>query len=78
MEGTGDNIVLLFLGELDEVYRITRYSYSQLRVLLGVSLCIEQSLTGENIYVKMVSAFLNIAVKQLNKIVYLLFIRCSV
>ena len=41
MEGTGDNVVLLLFGELDEVYRIARNSYCELGLFLGVSLSVK-------------------------------------
>ena len=76
MEGTGDYFILLFLCELYEVNCVTAYSYCELGISFGMSLCIEESFTGENVNVKVVSALLNIAVKERNEVIYLVLCCC--
>ena len=76
MEGSGNNLVLLLLCELNEVYRITAYAYGELGISLGVSLSVKESLTAENVYVKVVSTLLYVAVKERNKIIYLILCCC--
>ena len=74
VECTGNNVILLLLGELDEVYRIAGNSYCELRIFLGVSLSVQQSLAGEDVYIKVVTAFFNVAVKKFNEVIYLFLI----
>ena len=75
VEGTGDYLVLLFLGELDEVNGVAADSDGKLGILFGMCLCVKEGLTGENVDVQVVSALFNIAVKEGNKVIYLVF-RC--
>ncbi len=74
MKSTRNNVVLLFFSQFYEVYCIARNSYSELRVLLGVCLSVKESFTCENVYVEVVSAFFNVAVKQFDEVVYLFLI----
>ena len=76
MESTGDNIILLLLGELDEVYCIARYPDGELRVVLGMSLSIKESLPVEYVYVEVVTALNGITVEKSHEIIYLLCICC--
>ena len=74
MEGTRDNVVLLFFRQLYEVYRVARNSYGELRVFLRVSLSVKESFPCENVYVEVMTAFFNVAVKQFNEIVDLFLV----
>ena len=56
MECSGDNVVLLLLGKLDEVYCISGNTDSELRIVLGVLLSIEKSITCEYVNVEVVAA----------------------
>ncbi len=69
MEGSGNNLVLLFLCELDEVYGVARNSDCKLRIKLGVLLCVNEKLSVKHVYVEVVTALEHIAVKQCNKVV---------
>ena len=72
MEGTGDDLILLFLSKLDEVYRLAAYSYRKLGILFGMSLSVKQSFLGENVDVQVVAALLNVTVKKSHKVIYLI------
>ena len=74
VEGTGNHFVLLLLGQSDEVNRIPADTDCELRVFLGMCLGVQQCFLGENVNVQMVTALLNIAVKQRNQIVDLILI----
>ena len=64
VERTRDNLVLLLFRQLYEVYRISAYSYGELGIFLGVLLRIEERFSGKNVYVQVVSALFDVAVKQ--------------
>ena len=72
MEGSCDNVILLLLGELDEVNRITGNSDGELRIVLGMLLCIEKCLTVEYINVEVMTALYGIAIEKTNEVIYLL------
>ena len=74
MESAGDNIILLFLGQLDEVYSVSADTDGQLRILFRMLLSVQQSFTIQYVYVQVVTAFFSIAVQQANQIFNLLFI----
>ena len=76
MEGSGDNVVLLLLGELDEVYGIAGNPDCELRIVLGMLLSIEKCLTVEDIDVEVMTALYGITVEEAYKIIYLLCISC--
>ncbi len=76
VEGTGDYLILLFLCELYEVNCVTAYSYCELGISFGMSLSVKESFTSENVNVKVVSALLNIAVKERNEVIYLVLCCC--
>lgn len=76
VERTGNYLVLLLLCELNEVYRVTAYSYCKLGISLGMSLSIKESFTGENVNVEMMSALLNVTVKECNEVIYLVLCCC--
>ena len=76
VEGSRDNLVLLLLCELDEVNRVAAYSDGKLGVLLGVRLRVEKRFAGENVNVKMMSALLDVSVKERYEVVYLIFCCC--
>ena len=75
MERTGDYLILLFLCELDKVYRIAAYTNGELGILFGMRLGIKKSFARENVYVEVVSTLLNVAVEKGNKVIYLIL--CS-
>jgi hypothetical protein len=68
MEGSGNNLVLLSLGKLYEVYCISRNSYGKLRIKLRVLLRIEKKLSVKYVYVKVEAALLCISVKESDKV----------
>ena len=76
MEGSGDNLILLLLGELDEVYSISGNTDSELRIFFGMSLSVKKRLTGENVYVEVMATLLYIAVKESYEIIYLILCCC--
>ena len=78
VEGTGDNFVLLLLGELYEVYSIAADTDGQLGILFGVSLCIQQSFLGKYVYIQMMAALFDVAVQQGNQVVNLRLSCCHV
>jgi hypothetical protein len=62
VNGSGNNVVLLFLRKLNEVYSVTGYAYGELRIFLRVRLRVKKRITIEYVYVKMVAAVANVAV----------------
>ena len=73
VECSGDNVVLLLLGKLDEVYCISGNTDSELRIVLGVLLSIEKSITCEYVNVEVVAALNCITVKKTYQVFDLLF-----
>lgn len=78
VEGSGDNVILLLFSELYEVYSVARYTNCELRILLGMLLSVYESFSVENIYIKMMTAFFNVAVEQANEIVDLIVCSCHI
>ena len=76
MEGSGNNLVLLLLGKLDEVYRIAGDTDGKLRIFLGVSLRIKKRLASEHVNVEMMAALFYVAVKKSYEIIYLILCCC--
>lgn len=74
MECSGDNVILLFLGQLNEVYSITGNTDSQLRIVLGVLLSVQKSILSEHVYVEVMTALCGIAIEKSNQVIYLLCI----
>ena len=72
MEGAGDDVVLLLLGEGVELHRVAGDADGQLRVLLGVSLGVKQGLLGEDVDVEVVATLLDVAVDHADEVVDLL------
>ena len=70
MDGSGNNVILLFLREFDEVYRITGYTNGKLRLFFRVSLRIQKGFAIEHVYVKMEAVVTNIAVQHVYQIIY--------
>ena len=62
MECSGDNVVLLLLCELDEVYGIAGNPYCELGIVLGMLLSIEESLPVEYIYVEVMTTLNGITI----------------
>ena len=54
MESAGDDLILLGTGQLDKVDGVAGNTDGQLRIQLGVSLRIQQSLAVEHIDIEMV------------------------
>ena len=69
MEGTGDDLVLLLLGEVVEVHRIARHADGELRILLGMLLRIEQRVTVEHVNVQVLATLLGLRVDHVNEVV---------
>jgi hypothetical protein len=51
VEGSGNNLVLLCLCELVEVYGIAGNAHSELRIFFRMSLSVQKSLFGKYIYI---------------------------
>ena len=62
VESTGDNVCLLFRGQLDEVYSIAGYADGKLRIVLRMLLGVQQSISVQNVYIKVMTALCSIAV----------------
>ena len=67
---SGNNVVLLFLREFDEVYRITGYTNGKLRIFFGMRLRVQKRFTAEYVYVKMEAVVSNVAVQHVYQIIY--------
>ena len=66
MAGSGDNVKLLFAGKVDEFNGIAGYPHGKLRILLRMSLRVQESFPGKYIYIQMVSALFSITVQSIN------------
>ena len=73
MEGTRDNISLLLGSELYEVNGIAGNPDGKLRIILGMLLCIEKSISVKNGNVKMVSALGSVTIEKVYKVANLCF-----
>lgn len=71
MESTADDIGLLLGRKLDEVYGVAAYTDGQLGIILGMLLCVQQSVSVEYVYIQMMAAFGGISVQKVYEIVYL-------
>ena len=69
MEGTRNDLVLLLLGERVEVHGIAGNADGQLRILLGVSLSVEQRLTIEDVDVQVVATLLGVSVEHVDQVI---------
>ena len=49
MERAGDDLVLLFLGQLDKVDSVAADTDGQLGILLRMGLCVQQGLLAEHV-----------------------------
>ena len=76
MEGTGDNVCLLLGSQLDEVNCISGYADGELRIILGMSLCIQKGVSVQNVDVQMMTALGCVTIQQINQVVDLLSICC--
>ena len=54
--GSGDNLVLYLLSQIDEVGAVACYSHHQVNMTLGMLLCIQEFLPVHNIELDMVDA----------------------
>ena len=68
VEGTAYYFLLLFLGQLVEINRISRYSYGQVGVKVGVFHSIYKLFTVKNIYIDMVRILHEVTVKDTYKV----------
>ena len=71
MNSAGNYVVLLFTRELIEVDCITRNPYSEVGILFGVSLRIQQSFAVEYVYVEVIALVADITVNDVYKVFYL-------
>ena len=62
VNGSGNNVILLFFREFDEVYRITGYTNGELRILFGMRLRVQKSFTVKYVYVQMETIVANVTV----------------
>ena len=73
VEGTGDDLILLGAGQLDEVDGIAADTDGQLGILFGMLLGIQQGFLAEDVDIQMMAALFGVAIQQGNQIVNLLF-----
>jgi hypothetical protein len=62
VNGSGNNVILLFLREFNEVNCIAGNTDGELRILFRVSLCIQKSFTVKYVNVKVVTTIANVTV----------------
>ena len=62
VNGSGNNVVLLFLRKFNEVYSITRNANGKLRIFFRMSLRVQKRFTVENVNVKVVAAVADVTV----------------
>ena len=70
VNGSGNNVVLLFFREFDEVYSITGNTNGKLRILFRVSLRVQKGFAIKYVYVEVVATVTNVAVQHINQIIY--------
>ena len=75
VDGAGDYFVLLFFAELVEVDRVSAYTDCKLRIFFGVFLRVEKHFAVEYVYVKMISARMDVSVYHRRKVFYAFFFR---
>ena len=68
VDGTMDNVVLLLLGELDEVYGVAGNADGQLRILFRVVHRVEQRFALEHVHVQVMAVLREVAVQQRNQV----------
>lgn len=69
VEGTGDDLILLILGEVVEVHGVAGNAHRKLRVLLGVSLGVEQRVAVEHVDVQVVATLLGVRVDHAHEVI---------
>jgi hypothetical protein len=62
VNGSRNNVILLFLREFNEVNCITGNTDGELRILFRMSLCIQKGFAIEYVYVKVIATVANVAV----------------
>ena len=79
MASSLDNVVLLLLGQIDELNCITRYTDCEVSILwlLRMCLAIQKLLNTKYVYVQVMSTICKVAIHSLYKVVYALFISVS-
>jgi hypothetical protein len=70
VNGSGNNVILLFFRELNEIYRITRYANGKLGVFFRVRLRVQKRFTIEYVYVDVETAVANVGIQHLNQVIY--------
>lgn len=68
MERSADDLSLLFLCQLVEVYRITRYTDSKIGISLGVFISLNKRFLIQNIYIEVVRIIREVSVKHGHKV----------
>jgi hypothetical protein len=68
VEGTLDDVLLLFASQFDEVHCITGNPERKLRILLRVIHCVEQGLPVKNVHIDVVAVFGKVAIQQAAKV----------
>ena len=69
VEGTGDDLILLILSEVVEVHGVAGNAHRELRVLLGVSLGVEQRVAVEHVDVQVVATLLGVRVDHAHEVI---------
>ena len=77
MECSGDNLFLLLTGELIEVNCITGNTDGEVRIILGILICLDESFAVENVDIDMMCLLCEVAVKNCNKVCDSLVLRLS-
>ena len=77
MEGTGNDLLLLFTGKLAEVDSITGNTDGQVRICFGVLVRLEQSLTIHDVDIEVMRTVLKIAVHDGDQIGNAILIRLT-
>ena len=62
VDGSGNNVILLFFREFNEVYRITGYTNGKLRIFFRMRLRVQKGFTVENVNVEVMTAVANVTV----------------
>ena len=62
VNSSGNNVILLFLRELNEVYGIAGYTNGELRIFFRMRLRIQKGFTIENVNVEVMTTVANVTV----------------
>lgn len=69
VNGSGNNVILLFFRKFNEVYSISGNANRELRIFFRVRLCVQQRFTIENVYVQVITTICHVGIQHLNQII---------